>query len=324
MKERKNMTTTPQIIKDQEFQVKFRGYDPLEVKAYLDELAEEFFELQERCRLQVEDLQVLHEERTEVEQQKAALEAGGAEARKMAEDLRQSGLLTEQKFAVLSNEAEVLRQKITSLEREKQEQAEAMTALEARLHKAEEATLRERAEKEAMGHTVARMEEVQREAKKDEVDFRSTLAVAQQFCDSMKQKSQQEASALMEAAKAEIEAIREAANLELARLPGEIRALREKREEARQILRATLESYLQNLEIFPDEEERSPWQDSDDLFQKRQILEDGTLAPEDGGSVPDGGEPGGAAGSSPAGESELLSVFDGEDSENDDEDAKNL
>jgi len=318
------MTTTPQIIKDQEFQVKFRGYDPLEVKAYLDELAEEFFELQERCRLQVEDLQVLHEERAELEQQKYSLEAGGAEARKMAEELRQTGLLTEQKFAVLANEAEGLRNKIASLERQKEEQADALSAMEARVQKATELILQEKTEKEALGHKIALMEEQRREAKKDEVDFRSTLAVAQQFCDSMKQKSQQEAEKLLDATKAEIEAIRGAAHAELARLPEEIKALQQKREEVRKVLRTTLESYLRNLDIFPeDHEESSPWQDSDDLFQKIQILEDGTLAPEDLTAL-DGGEPAADVASSPEGESDLLSVFDGEDSDNGDEEAKNI
>ncbi|KAF0190030.1 MAG: DivIVA domain-containing [Desulfobulbaceae bacterium] len=318
------MTTTPQIIKDQEFQVKFRGYDPLEVKAYLDELAEEFFELQERCRLQVEDLQVLHEERAELEQQKYSLEAGGAEARKMAEELRQTGLLTEQKFAVLANEAEGLRNKIASLEREKEEQADAVTALEARLQKAKEATLQEKAEKEALGHKIALMEEQKREAKKDEVDFRSTLAVAQQFCDSMKQKSQQEAEELLQTAKAEIEAIRKAAHDELASLPEEISALQQKREEVRKVLRTTLETYLRNLDIFPEDKDGlSPWQDTDDLFQKMQILEDGTLAAEDMASI-NGEEPAVDSASSLEEESDLMSVFDGEDSDNDDEDAKGL
>lgn len=307
------MTTTPQIIKDQEFQVKFRGYDPLEVKAYLDELAEEFFELQERCRLQVEDLQVLHGERAELEQHKHSLEAGGAEARKMAEELRQTGLLTEQKFSVLANEAEGLRNKIVSLERDIEKRADALTAMEARVQKATEVILQEKTEKEALRHKIALMEEQQREAKKDEVDFRSTLAAAQQFCDSMKQKSQQEAEELLAAARAEIVAIRVTAHAELARLPEEIKALQQKREEVRKDLRTTLESYLQNLDIFPeDHEESGTWQDTDDLFQKIQILEDGMLAPEDPADL-NGGEPAVDVASSPDGESDLLSVFDDEE-----------
>lgn len=317
------MSITPQIIKDQEFQVKFRGYDPIEVKAYLDGLAEEFFELQERCRLQVDDLQVLHEERAELEQQKGSLEAAGAEARKMAEELRQTGLLTEQKFAVLANEAEMLRNRIAGLEREKQEQADALSAMEVRIQEAEEATLRERAEKEALGHKIALMEEQQREARKDEVDFRSTLAVAQQFCDSMKEKSRREAEELLRSARAEIEEIRRAAHAELAGLPEEIRALQRRREEVREQLRVILESYLRNLEIFPGEREEGDgdrWE-SEELFQKIQILEDGSLAPEDLAAL--NMEETDAEMMPPTeGESELLSVFDGDESGSASEDEK--
>jgi len=318
------MSTTPQIIKDQEFQAKFRGYDPIEVKAYLDELAEEFFELQERCRLQVDDLQVLHEQRAELEQQKDSLEAAGAEARKMAEELRQTGLLTEQKFAVLANEAEVLRNRIAALEREKQEQADALSAMEARIQKAEEATRQEKAEKEALGHKIALMEEQQREARKDEVDFKSTLSVAQQFCDSMKEKSRQEAEALLNTARAEIVEIRRAAHAELARLPEEIRALQQKRDEAREVLRTTLESYLRNLEVFPgDQEGDGGRRDTEELFQKIQILEDGTLSLDDLAAL-NMQESDVDALSPSEGESELLSVFEGDEADSDSDDEKTL
>jgi DivIVA domain-containing protein len=50
---------TPQAIKDQDFQIKFRGYDSIEVKAYLELLAEDFFELTEQNRLQAEELESL-------------------------------------------------------------------------------------------------------------------------------------------------------------------------------------------------------------------------------------------------------------------------
>lgn len=320
------MSITPQMIKDQEFQIKFRGFDPIEVKAYLDELAEEFFELQERCRLQVDDLQVFHEEQEELGRQKHSLEAAGAEARKMAEELRQTGLLTEQKLAVLANEAEALRNRIAGLEREKQEQADALLDMEARIKKAEDATAQERAEKEALGHKIALMEEQQREARKDEVDFRSTLAVAQQFCDSMKEKSRQEAEELIASARAEIKEIRCAAHAELARLPEEIKELQQKRSEAREVLRTTLESYLRNLDIFPGEQaENSRWKESDDLFQKIQILEDGSLSPADLSAL-NGEESDAGAVDSATEDSELLSVFEGDEPESgsDEKDEQNI
>lgn len=310
------MSTTPQIIKDKEFQVKFRGYDPIEVKAYLDELAEEFFELQERCRLQVDDLQILHEQRAELEEQKVSMAAAGTEARKMAEELRQAGLLTEQKFAVLVNEAESLRNRIAALEREKQEQASLVLEMEARIQKAEEATRHEQVEKEALGHRIALMEEQQREARKDEVDFRSTLSVAQQFCDAMKEKSQQEARALLDATRDEIEAIRRAAHAELASLPDEIRELQRKRDEARGQLRAILESHLRDLDNF-SEKRNDGWRDSDELFQKILVLEDGTLLPSDQASL--ALEQTGAGCVPPVEEeADLLSVFESDEPSGDD------
>ena len=311
---------TPQIIKDQEFQSKFRGYDPVEVKAYLDLIAEEFFDLQERCRLQIEDLQASHEEKEIIEQQKSSLEASSAESRKMAEELRQAGLQMEQKLAAQAKESEGFRSWITSLEQEKKGLEESLNSAEERIRKADKAVVQERVEREALARKIELMEEQQRNAKKDEVDFRSTLAAAQQFCDSMKEKSKEQAEQLLDGAKAEIEDIRAAAHAELARLPEEIEVLQQKREEVRKVLRATLETYLQNLDIFPVADERSRERENDDLFQKIQILEDGSLNPEelaalnmDIGVV-----------SHSDGENDLLSVFGGDESHRDHEDDEKI
>ncbi len=310
------MSTTPQIIKDQEFQIKFRGYDPVEVTAYLDILADEFFELQERCRLHVDDLQVFHEEREDLEQEKISLEASIAESRKMAEELRRAGLTTEQMLAVSIKEADGLRARVASLEQEAQGQEEALSRAESRVHEAEEALLQEMAEKEALGRKIELMEEQQRDAKKDEVDFRSTLAAAQQFCDSMKEKSRQQAEQLLDEARAEVEQMRQAAYDELSRLPGEIEALQKKRDEVRKTVRAILESYLQNLDIFPaGEDEHTSEQGNDDLFQKIQILEDGSLSSEDLAAL---NSDSGVLPHSDA-EADLLSVFGGDEAKEDNE-----
>ncbi len=188
-----------------------------------------------------------------------------------------------------------------------------MSSAKARIHEAEEALLQEMAEKEILARKVELMEEQQREAKKDEVDFRSTLIAAQQFCDAMKEKSEEQAEHLLNAAKAEIENIREAAQGELARLPGEIEALQQKREEARKVLRATLEAYLQNLDLFPAADEHSLERENNDLFQKIQILEDGSLNSEDLAVL--NREPGIV--SYAGGEKELLSVFEADESSGD-------
>ena len=309
---------TPQIIKDQEFQTKFRGYDPIEVKAYLDLIAEEFFDLQERCRLQIDDLQAFHEEKEIIEQQNISLEASNAVSRKMAEKLRQTGLQTEQKIAIQAKESEGFRAWITNLEGEKKGLEEAVSSANARTQKAEEALLQEEADKGILARKIELMEAQQREGKKDEVDFRSTLAAAQQFCDAMKEKSKEQAEQLLDAAKAEIEQIRQTAHAELVHLPGEIEALQQKREEARKVLRATLEAYLQNLDIFPAADEHSPEWENDNLFQKIQILEDGSLNSEDLAAL--NREPGIMSHSD--GEKELLSVFEADESSGDADDEK--
>jgi DivIVA domain-containing protein len=303
------MSITPQMIKDQDFQTKFRGYDPVEVKAYLDAIAEEFFELQERCRLQVEDLQAAHEEREGLEQQRLSHEAGSDEARKMAEELRQAGLRMEQKIAMMSKEAEGLQTLIAQREQEKKTLVEELRNVKERVRGVEEETARERAEKEALAHRIELMDEQRREARKDELDFKSTLTAAQQFCDSMKEKSRRQADQLLEATRSEIAAIRKDAHAELSRLPEEIKALHQKRDEARQVLRTTLESYLQNLDIFPAATQPDADRASEDLFQKIQILEDGSISPVDLAAL--GLDPG--AFGSADGDNDLLSVFGGDD-----------
>ena len=64
---------TPQAIKDQEFQVKFRGYDSIEVKAYLELLAEDFFELTEQNRTQEEEIESLRAEQEALSREKETL-----------------------------------------------------------------------------------------------------------------------------------------------------------------------------------------------------------------------------------------------------------
>ncbi|MDP3481389.1 MAG: DivIVA domain-containing protein, partial [Desulfoprunum sp.] len=64
------MSITPQAIKDQEFQIKFRGYDSLEVKAYLELLAEEFFELHEQNRKLTEESTVFFDQNEVLQREK--------------------------------------------------------------------------------------------------------------------------------------------------------------------------------------------------------------------------------------------------------------
>ena len=86
------MAITPQAIKDQEFQTKFRGFDPIEVKGYLELVAEEFFELLEKVRQQEEEIEVLSQEKGLLEEMNAKLEDDIETALKTTDDVRKEGL----------------------------------------------------------------------------------------------------------------------------------------------------------------------------------------------------------------------------------------
>ena len=101
---------TPQSIKDQEFQTKFRGYEPIEVKAYLELLAEDFFELTEQNRIQAEEIESLQAEKEALEQGKEALANEVQIAQENAEGIQagiqESGKHKDQEIADLKAQLE--------------------------------------------------------------------------------------------------------------------------------------------------------------------------------------------------------------------------
>ena len=95
------MAIIPQAIKDQEFQSKFRGYDPIEVKGYLELVAEEFFELLEKVRQQDEEIEVLSQEKGLLEEMNVKLEADIETALQTTEDVRKESLAKDEVRAEL-------------------------------------------------------------------------------------------------------------------------------------------------------------------------------------------------------------------------------
>ena len=293
------MTITPQAIKDQEFQVKFRGYDTLEVKAYLELLAEEFFELHEQNRKLTEEATTFAEEQDTLRREK---EAALKESRKHLEEiegLKLEGQKKENRTAVLEKEVDELREQLvnsrkeTELAREmvesaealmKSEQAnaaakiqEALEAAEARKAEDSESAQQTRMEIEKLRHKIQVLEEQNRDLKKGEVDFKSAIVAAQKFSEDLKKRTENEARLMMEKAKADVENFRNQAQEELSRLPVEIERLHKKRTEVRDELKSVLHSYLQSLDMFSGVEEIEREEDLAELFQAIQIPDDGMI-----------------------------------------------
>ncbi len=278
------MITTPQLIKDQEFQSKFKGFDPIEVRDYLEIIANEFFELQEQCKEQAEELESLHKEKESSEDYHSSLETDMEFTRKVSEELKDGCAQKEEKVKELSKEVDELQLRIADLEQEHAEHDEEVSTVLASIEEAEGALKKAETEKEILHNKIEILQEQNSDLKKDEVDFKSTLFAAQQFAENLKENSKIQADEMIAAANAEILDIRENAREELERLPREIDALKKKKGEVKADLKSTLQSYLETIETyFPDDggiTATASAEESNDLFQKIEINEDGSLKSE--------------------------------------------
>lgn len=276
------MFITPQLIKDQEFQTKFKGFDPIEVRDYLEIIANEFFELQEQCKEQVDELESLREAKESSEEFKSSLETDMELTQKASEELKDGCAQKEEKVKELTGEIEELRLRIADLEQENVEHDEEVSTVLASIEEAEENLKKVETEKESLQNRIEILQEQNSDLKKDEVDFKSTLFAAQQFAENLKDNSKVEAEKMIADANAEIIEIRENARDELERLPREIDALKKKKGEVKADLKSTLQSHLESIEAhYPDEGGTSAV-DGSELFQKIEMNDDGSLKSEGG------------------------------------------
>jgi DivIVA domain-containing protein len=266
------MAITPQAIKDQEFRIKFRGYDEIEVKAYLELIAEEFFELFEQVRQQAEDVEGLFEEKEDLNERHVLLESDMATLQRKYDQISLELGQTNERDTTARKEIEDLKVFIANLEREGMEKEEELTVATNLLEG-------ERKEKKDLNDQLAALKQQWDEQQKAEIDFKDTLMAGQKFVREMKKNSEAEAGLILEKARTEVEKLRQETFQELVRYPKEIERLKIKRDQVREDLRTVLTLCLENLDIFDtaDVEE----EDFSDLFQKVVVADDGTVNSED-------------------------------------------
>lgn len=277
------MALTPQLIKDQEFQIKFRGCDPLEVRDYLEVLAEAFFEMQEQNKEQWLELERLRQLKESSDDVNSSLETDIASSLKISEDLKDG---CAQKEVLIEDQREEIKElllRIGDLEQEVVEHEEELSEGLAKVVEAEEALRAVEGEKRGLGSKIEILHEQMDELRKEEVDFKATLSAAQRFAEDLREKSRVEAGNRIEEADAEIRKIKDDAHDELQRLPLEISALKKKKSEVKADLQATLLNYLETIDVFyPDPEEGVQDKRDDkvggELFQSITIQADGSLA----------------------------------------------
>ncbi len=262
------MAITPQAIKDQEFQVKFRGYDTVEVKAYLELIAEEFFELLEQVRQQIDELDVIVEERDVLQADKRKLQEEIASTRGSSEVIRSEVAERDSEMAALRDEIEKLKKEIAILEKENSGKDYEIAEAQTRIKQREQAVQVEKNRNDKLAVKLEDMEKQNEMLRSEEIDFKSTLVAAQKFTNDLKMKSEQEAQAIINKAKADAEQLRQETFTELASYPAEIDRLKKMKNRVREDLEEVLKLCLENLDIFTEEDSAD---DYGELFQKIKL-----------------------------------------------------
>lgn len=272
---------TPQSIKDQEFQTKFRGYEPIEVRAYLELLAEDFFELTEQNRLQAEEIESLLAEQEALLRSRDTLAAEVKISQENVEGIQegiQDGYKQkDQEIAELTEKLTAVSASIADLEEQNAAYREKIAAMEAQLAAGPGAGLQGQIEIEKLRGRIELLEEQNRELKQEGMDFKTTILTAQKFADELRRNSEEDAQKIMEEARAEIDRFRMEAEAELARLPLEIKELHEQKMQVRKDLETTLYTYLEALEALdvpPVTANDDKEDDLADLFQSIQLPDD--------------------------------------------------
>ncbi len=269
------MAITPQAIKDQEFQVKFRGYDTIEVKAYLELIAEEFFERLEELRQQVEEIETLSEGKADLEDEKESLQQQMASMKEKEElDVSESGQKNEQ-ISNLNDECDMLREEIKTLEEENADKDEEITAAEERVEEKEKEILDGKAKQAELQQEMEIMRRTSEKLGEAEIDFKSTLVMAQKFANEIKEKSEAEAQEIIDIAIQESEKLRQDTFNQLARYPKEIEKLKEKRNTVYAELSTALTTCLQTIDVLDEVGADVALDEVDDLYQSIDLpLED--------------------------------------------------
>ncbi|MFV0437065.1 MAG: DivIVA domain-containing protein [Desulfopila sp.] len=285
------MLITPQSIKDQEFVVKFRGFDTVEVKAYLELLAEEFFELHEVRRRQEGEYAELYEEVQELKKERESLLEQSRSPEGSFADGEVQSLEQETVVGDLQKQVEALEQQVAAAELENNLQQEAWERQEAelrdeieklrgRLDDNQNVASESNGELEKLRGQIELLEKQITDSKQEEMDFKTALVAAQRFADDVKQKAKDEADQMLQQAIGEVESYRQESERELAKLPVQINELRNKKTAVREDLRAVLVSYLEQLDLVDAGGDRSGGEDEFlDLFQSIE-LEDEEVAQE--------------------------------------------
>ncbi len=268
----------PQAIRDQEFEIKFRGYDPVEVKNYLELLADDFFELSEEARILQDKLDAATGAKERQARTMGTLESleglddltsdfddGAEEREETLEEVqaklvhaksRVETLTTENmgylsQIGDLSKQLEIFENDAAEEQKERErlmKQVTLLTQQNAELREQSVKITQESSDMQRLAAEIAQLRDENVRLRGEEDSLKKTLVSAQSFADSMRAEAERDAAGMIDDAKMEVEAINNQLEESVARLSAEIEALEEKKSEVRSELRRILEGYLAALD----------------------------------------------------------------------------
>ncbi len=268
----------PQAIRDQEFEIKFRGYDPIEVKSYLELLADDVFELIEDKRIlqdkldaatgakerqarvmgALEPLEGIDDLTSDfddgVEDREETLEEVQAKlvhAKSRVETLTTENMGYLSQIGDLSKQLEIFEKDSAEEQKEREKlmkQVTLLTQQNAELREQSVKITQESSDMQRLSVEIGRLRDENVRLKEEEESLKKTLVSAQNFADSMRSEAEKEAAGMIDEAKMEVDAINGQLEESVARLSAEIEALEEKKKEVLSELREILEGYLAALD----------------------------------------------------------------------------
>lgn len=235
----------PQKIKDQEFPIKFKGYDPIEVRNYLEIVADNFFELEERNRSLVEELDTLKLDTLSAAEKKEDDKQGGTvydfqlveedeedTAAQITNALNEPG---SQRLEPEKDAAEAAEARIAALTNDNIVFMTRIKDLTAQLHKEQVKNKNLQEENDAL--------------RKEENSFKKTILAAQNFADNIKKSAEQEAQRIIEKAKESVDIYLREMDEKAEYLPAQIEELEKRKFDVRQELKSVLEGYMAVLDL---------------------------------------------------------------------------
>jgi len=221
------MTITPQKIKDTQFRQKMRGYDVVEVRTFLERVAEEYLG---RIEKQEADERQISELRQEVEQLRIQYEGWSkelAEGRKTIEHLTNECRREKKQNERQGRRLKTFQITIDRLQQENNELLGKSDLAHKRFREMKADLLKERSTHKKMQNAIQLLEKRNIQAKKQEEYLKKTLAAADKFSEDLIQKSEQQASEIFNRTRKEIARLRSEAREELAHFPSEIKKMKE-------------------------------------------------------------------------------------------------